>query len=150
MERKVGSGRKGTVDEEEYLLKSITKLVGRFSATQSKPPFSPSELYLLLTDSFNVDDAHNLLPHLLQFSHEHRGEAANLQEEVSDFEKEISEAVNEIWKKPAEAEGDAQTSDSWVTRMQEHDRRQAIDPMEKVAKPEVVKRTWNERLHSLR
>lgn len=37
MERKVGSGRKGTVDEEEYLLKSITKLVGRFNSTQSMP-----------------------------------------------------------------------------------------------------------------
>jgi elongator complex protein 1 len=34
MERKVGSGRKGTVDEEEYLLKSITKLVARFGTTQ--------------------------------------------------------------------------------------------------------------------
>lgn len=34
MERKVGSGRKGTVDEEEYLLKSITKLVARFNTTQ--------------------------------------------------------------------------------------------------------------------
>lgn len=36
MERKVGSGRKGTVDEEEYLLKSITKLVGRFNGTLSQ------------------------------------------------------------------------------------------------------------------
>jgi hypothetical protein len=34
MERKVGSGRKGTVDEEEYLLKSVTKLVDRFLMTQ--------------------------------------------------------------------------------------------------------------------
>ena len=34
MERKVGSGRKGTVDEEEYLLKSLTKLAGRLATTQ--------------------------------------------------------------------------------------------------------------------
>ncbi|PSS15418.1 hypothetical protein PHLCEN_2v3256, partial [Hermanssonia centrifuga] len=33
MERKVGSGRKGTVDEE-YSLRSVTKLVTRFNATQ--------------------------------------------------------------------------------------------------------------------
>ena len=33
-ERKIGSGRKGTVDEEEYLLKSMTKLVDRFSGTR--------------------------------------------------------------------------------------------------------------------
>lgn len=34
MERKVRSGRKGTVDEEEYLLKSVGKLVERFKNTQ--------------------------------------------------------------------------------------------------------------------
>ena len=34
MERKVGSGRKGTVDEEEYLLKSLTKLAGRLATAQ--------------------------------------------------------------------------------------------------------------------
>jgi hypothetical protein len=33
-ERKVGSGRKGTVDEEEYLFKSVGKLVGRFIETR--------------------------------------------------------------------------------------------------------------------
>jgi elongator complex protein 1 len=36
MERKVGSGRKGTVDEEEYLLRSVTKLVDRFVMTQGE------------------------------------------------------------------------------------------------------------------
>jgi len=30
----MGSGRKGTADEEEYLLKSVTKLVGRFDTLQ--------------------------------------------------------------------------------------------------------------------
>ena len=34
MERKVGSGRKGTVDEEEYLLKSLTKLAAKLSEAQ--------------------------------------------------------------------------------------------------------------------
>lgn len=34
LERKVGSGRKGTVDEEEYLLKSVGKLVDRFKNTR--------------------------------------------------------------------------------------------------------------------
>jgi elongator complex protein 1 len=36
MERKIGSGRKGTVDEEEYLLKSITKLVEKFAVTKGE------------------------------------------------------------------------------------------------------------------
>jgi hypothetical protein len=33
-ERKVGSGRKATVDEEEYLLKSLTKLACKLSEAQ--------------------------------------------------------------------------------------------------------------------
>lgn len=41
MERKVGSGRKGTIDEEEYLLKSIGKLVPRFDTVQSKQHLYP-------------------------------------------------------------------------------------------------------------
>jgi len=36
MERKAGSGRKGTVDEEEYLLRSVNKLVDRFNLTLGK------------------------------------------------------------------------------------------------------------------
>ncbi|TCD69585.1 hypothetical protein EIP91_007007 [Steccherinum ochraceum] len=130
MERKVGSGRKGTVDEEEYLLKSITKLVARFSNSQN--------------------DAHNLLPHLLQFTQEHKDEAIELQDEISSFEKKLLEAVEEIWKKPVEVDGEAQTADSWAVRMQEHDKRQAVDPMEKVTKPEITKRVWNAKLSSLR
>jgi len=34
LERKAGSGRKGTVDEEEYLFKSVGKLVDRFKNTR--------------------------------------------------------------------------------------------------------------------
>lgn len=45
MERKVGSGRKGTVDEEEYLLKSVTKLVVRFNATQGEFVHPPDPGY---------------------------------------------------------------------------------------------------------
>ena len=48
MERKVGSGRKGTVDEEEYLLKSINKLVDRFNVTLGKVVF--------LKPSYGIDN----------------------------------------------------------------------------------------------
>ncbi len=40
LDRKVGSGKKGTVDEEEYILNSITKLVTRFRTLQGKPYLS--------------------------------------------------------------------------------------------------------------
>ena len=36
MERKVGSGRKGTIDEEEYLLNSVSKLVLRLNTMDGK------------------------------------------------------------------------------------------------------------------
>lgn len=50
MERKVGSGRKGTVDEEEYLLRSVSKLVDRFLTTQSEyiSPRGPVVLMILI------------------------------------------------------------------------------------------------------
>jgi elongator complex protein 1 len=50
MERKVSSGRKGTVDEEEYLLKSLTKLAGRLATTQGalRFPCPVHSLFFLL------------------------------------------------------------------------------------------------------
>ncbi|THG94781.1 hypothetical protein EW026_g6757 [Hermanssonia centrifuga] len=127
MERKVGSGRKGTVDEEEYLLRSVTKLVTRFNTTQA--------------------EAMNLLPHLFQFAEEHREEGRDLQRELEDFARELKESVDEIWKKPQDAEAEGETSaEGWAKRMQEYEKQRQIDPMDKVAKPELVKQEWNTQL----
>ncbi|KAJ7630747.1 pol II transcription elongation factor [Roridomyces roridus] len=109
LERKVG--RKGTADEEEYLLKSITKLVGRFHATQG--------------------DGRQLLPHLAQFTSEHVAEGVALQAELVEFERELVETVDEIWKKD-EKEG---VEDSWAQRMEEKERRRLVDATERVARP---------------
>ncbi|KAJ7198481.1 pol II transcription elongation factor [Mycena pura] len=107
IERK--AGRKGTVEEEEYLLKSVTKLVGRFSATQ--------------------DDTRHLLPHLSQFTPEHQAEGFALQAELSDFEQELIEAVEEIWRKPvAESVTPEDNLDKGKQRLG--------DPLEKVPKPD--------------
>ncbi|KAJ7935380.1 pol II transcription elongation factor [Mycena leptocephala] len=107
------AGRKGTADEEEYLLKSVTKLVGRFNATQG--------------------DARQLLPHLAQFTPEHEAEGFALQAELADFEKEFVEAVEEIWKKSGE---DAAPQDSWAQRMEDKARERQVDPIERVDKPD--------------
>ncbi|KZT69682.1 IkappaB kinase complex, IKAP component [Daedalea quercina L-15889] len=128
LERKVGSGRKGTVDEEEYLLKSVTKLVGRFNTTQA--------------------DAANLLPHLLQFTEEHQREAHSLQADLQAFEEELRSAIEETWAK-LETEGDRAAEappDGWAARMQEHERQQQANPLEKVGKPELAKQEWKLRL----
>ncbi|KAG5650449.1 hypothetical protein H0H81_012203 [Sphagnurus paluster] len=113
MERKVGSGRKGTVDEEEYLLKSLTKLTVRFSTIQ--------------------DEARALLPHLLQFTPEHRRGGMLMQQQVADFGDELKHRLEEIWFKPAEE----MPMDSWATRMEEAERERRINPVNKVPKPEV-------------
>ncbi|KAI1786336.1 IkappaB kinase complex IKAP component [Ganoderma leucocontextum] len=134
LERKVGSGRKGTVDEEEYLLKSVSKLVARFNTTQA--------------------DSTSLLPHLLQFTDEHRTEAASLQTELQAFAAELSEAVEEIWKKAPEAEeggeGPGPAPDSWAARMEAHEKRKHANPMDSVAKPDLAKQEWKLKLPDAR
>jgi len=127
LERKVGSGRKGTIDEEEYLLKSITKLVGRFNTTHN--------------------DAERLLPHLFQFTSEHRQEGIELQRQVSDFSSELRKAVDSIWKKQDDEE--VTTPEGWAARMQDYEKQRHIDPLEKVVKPELNRKEWNTKLSSV-
>ncbi|KAG6836197.1 hypothetical protein H0H93_010463, partial [Arthromyces matolae] len=113
MERKVGSGKKGTVDEEEYLLKSLTKLAARFTTIQ--------------------EEARNLLPHLLQFTSEHREEGTALQQLLDDFDGELKRSLDEIWTKPDEDN----SVDSWATRMEQVEKDRRANPVDKVAKPEL-------------
>ncbi|PFH52192.1 hypothetical protein AMATHDRAFT_74468 [Amanita thiersii Skay4041] len=121
LERKVGSGRKGTVDEEEYLLKSVTKLVSRFRTTRG--------------------EAGDLLPHLLQFTPEHRQEGRSLQNQTTEFEAELSTALEEVWAKQSAEDGNPQpVVDSWAARMDELARNKAISPIDKIAKPELSRR----------
>ncbi|KAF8058697.1 pol II transcription elongation factor [Lyophyllum atratum] len=112
MERKVGSGRKGTVDEEEYLLKSLTKLATRFATIQ--------------------DEVRGLLPHLLQFTLEHRQEGAAMQQRLAEFSEELKLSLEEIWFIPSE---DVPV-DSWASRMEEVEKKR-VNPVDKVPKPEL-------------
>ncbi|OCB85125.1 IkappaB kinase complex, IKAP component [Sanghuangporus baumii] len=115
MERKVGSGRKGTIDEEEYLLKSLGKLVGRFGEIQS--------------------DSEQVLPHLLQFSPEHRNEARELQVKISSFQVELQEAVDDVWPTNDTGDGASEMNvTSWAERMEER-RRERENAIKTIAKP---------------
>ncbi|KNZ72380.1 Elongator complex protein 1 [Termitomyces sp. J132] len=120
MERKVGSGRKGTVDEEEYLLKSLTKLAARFATIQ--------------------EEARNLLPHLLQFTPEHREEGMTMQKHLANFEDELQSSLEEIWTKPLEEN----PIDSWATRMEQVEKERRTNPVDKVPKPDLSssKKGW--------
>jgi len=112
----VGSGRKGTVDEEEYLMKSVGKLATRLEAVQA--------------------EAEALLPHLLQFSHEHREQGQLLQQEVADLKAKLLTCVDEIWDRKDDPDASERTVDSWAARMEEvmRDRKEAI---KRIPKPEL-------------
>ncbi|GLB37914.1 hypothetical protein LshimejAT787_0409650 [Lyophyllum shimeji] len=113
MERKIGSGRKGTVDEEEYLLKSLTKLAGRFTTIR--------------------EEARGLLPHLLQFTTEHRQEGLEMQKQLTEFGEELKLSLEEIWFRPPEEV----PVDSWASRMEELEMARRVNPVDKVPKPEL-------------
>ena len=93
-------------------------------------------------------EADSLLPHLLQFTSEHRAEGKLLQEDIDLYEGELREAIDEIWKKPGKEDPPAST-DTWATRMEEREKEQLIDAIEKVAKPEVDARDCHVVLYDL-
>jgi len=128
MERKIGSGKKGTIDEEEYLLTSVTKLVGRFTAART--------------------EAHSLLPHLLQFTAEHREEAESLQADISSFEAELKTAIDEIWAKPSQNEDEPHEPEGWAKRMQDKIRDRQI-AMERIVKPPLPDGDWKDDIRSV-
>ncbi len=92
-----------------------------------------------------TDDAVKLLPHLFQFTEEHRAEGLELQNEVAEFSDELKAAIDETWKKSLEVE--AETSlEGWAARMQEYERQKRIDPLDKVSRPELTKQDWNKKI----
>ncbi|KAH8994552.1 Elongator complex protein 1 [Lactarius akahatsu] len=118
MERKVGSGRKGT----------LTKLAGKLSEAQ--------------------DEAAALVPHLLRFTPVHRIAARELQNEVAAFSREIAEAFDEAWPAPTEDTETAAepAADGWAARMaeREKERERAVKA---IAKPELrAPESWRTRL----
>lgn len=76
------------------------------------------------------------MPHLLQFTAEHRDEGLGLQNEVEAFEVELKESIEEIWTRPCEENG-TNTPDGWASRMAEVERDKAVNPLDKVAKPDI-------------
>ena len=68
-----------------------------------------------------------------------------MQEDVDGLERELKEAVDEIWTKTSGAvdgredsqEGtQAPIADSWAIRMEEAERNRRINPIERVSKPD--------------
>jgi elongator complex protein 1 len=107
-ERKNSSGKKGSVNEEAYLLNSIGKLVGTFNNAQSECS-TP-----LLSDASNVPfavDVRCMLPHSLQLMPDRRSQAIMLKDDVEMFRQELSHALEEIWDTSSE-NGQARKTES--------------------------------------
>lgn len=95
-----------------------------------------------------LDEAQNLLPHLLQFTSEHREEGKKLQRDIESLDEELGNAVAEIWAEPQEEEG-APPVDTWASRMEELEKSRKVNPIERVPKPEMRKNEdWKMRLYN--
>ncbi|VDC02341.1 unnamed protein product [Peniophora sp. CBMAI 1063] len=127
MERKVGSGRRGTVDEEEYLLNSVVKLSNRVEVMQ--------------------EEVAAVVPHLLAFTALHRAEARTLTGEMEGLVGRLEEAIKEAWPEGGE-EGESKEGEGeggWKRRMEEYvrDRERAV---KSIKRPEVGRGEWRVRL----
>ncbi|KAG8894053.1 hypothetical protein FRC01_013183, partial [Tulasnella sp. 417] len=78
------TGRKGTVEEEEYILLSIGKMPARLEAIQVR--------------------AAKLLPYLLQYTEEHREEGKELQRHLKELEAKLRSTIEEVWQDEDEDE----------------------------------------------
>lgn len=85
-----------------------------------------------------------------------------MQQELSEFEAELGAAIEEIWAVSiisSAPDGDDQTAasqsqDSWAARMEEAERQRRINPLERVAKPQIdgdssVGKDWKMKLFEL-
>ncbi|KAJ9121784.1 hypothetical protein QFC22_002406 [Naganishia vaughanmartiniae] len=82
--RKKATGRKGTVDEFEYLLSSMGRLATRVEEKTA--------------------EVSELLPYLLTTSSEHRELGRELQEKVSSFREKLQKCLDESWQKREEVD----------------------------------------------
>lgn len=92
MDRK--AGRKGTVQEEEYLLQSLTKLISRLEVVEGRFLFDDSYCGIF---RIILGDARALLPHLLQLGKEHVDAAVSLQQEILDLENQMRTEIDRVW-----------------------------------------------------
>lgn len=77
-------GRKGTIEEETYILESVAKIPSRLEDVKSQVA--------------------KLLPYLANFTEGHRVEGAGLQKEVEEAEKSLKRAIEEAWATTEEEE----------------------------------------------
>lgn len=81
----------------------------------------------------------HLIPHLLQFTPEHRKEAHGLQNELSAFQTELQASLDDVWPTRGGEAGDASgelSVSSWAERMEDK-RRERKRAVESIVKPDL-------------
>lgn len=101
-----------------------------------QPRVSDVILVPLLSDINETGEAGSLLPHLFEFSPEHRAQGLVLQKDLDALETELQETLEAIWTKPGSEEVEIRPTDSWAQRMEEIEKTQQMNPVDRVPKPE--------------
>jgi len=84
----------------------------------------------------------NVLPHLCQFTPEHRSEGKALQDDLEGFELELRDSLEKIWIKPREESEAVPVNDTWASRMAEKEKGRLVDPSVLVMEPKLATREW--------
>lgn len=125
------------MEEEEYLLQSLTKLVGRLEAVRGSGPICHSigEIVLIFVSYglFYLAECRALLPHMLALSKEHAGEADDLQDEVAGLEAAMRGSIERIW-----TEREVDPSD----HLEVADGPSQVKLIDKVPKPSISDVPW--------
>jgi len=98
---------------------------------------------------FLSGEAGQLLPHMLQFTDEHREEGKALQAGLVALQEELSKAIEDVWSRPPGSE----TKDVMATSGAQNatgvnfppgvgEIVKPQDPLDKIAKPQIVEQTW--------
>lgn len=86
---------------------------------------------------------------MIQFTDEHREEGKALQAELVAFQEELSGAIEEVWARPPESASKDVTDQSAAGMGIPPGTGEASkpqDPLEKIAKPQIVEPIWRVKL----
>lgn len=97
--------------------------------------------------SFLLGEAGKLLPHMLQFTDEHREEGKTLQRELVAFQEELSKAIEDAWTRPPVEPGSGEAAAANGARNAagadvHPEATKSQDPLDKIPKPQIVEPTW--------
>lgn len=109
-----------------------------------------NEDYSHFSRVLSLGEAGKLLPHMLQFTDEHREEGAVLQKELVAFQEELSKAIEEVWAQPpSQSEprdittiNGAQNATGVGSNPGGGEAAKSQDPLDKIAKPRIVEAIW--------